>query len=255
MNSFRVTFTQDEVEIFKKHELIILNNERNYKYSYYKRKHIFDWGVPTKFRCYDFYWEGKSWKNLLIEFALWYISLGFNVETLTNIKSSFSKQYIFSYSNKTNHYGPLNNGLFINGNRSSTHIWWTLTDLIDNLDEKHKTNTVLLVHYPSAIEPKEIIKIIWDKETKMFINYLISLGYSETIAYEYLDNVKRLNNIYRKVTPNYYFFVIDRKIDLFNAVSKIKKNELFMIKEKNFTLTIENVIEFKKEIFYEDCCF
>jgi hypothetical protein len=252
MHSFKVDFTDDEIKILKKYNLTISNNERNYVYTYYNKDSIYDWGVPTVFQCHDFAWKGSSWKALLYDFSFWYSQLNPSSDDLLNMKSSFSKQGIFSKIQKTNYIGPLNHGLYINGNHTSNHMWWTIVDLISYLNDDFKSNTFLYVHYPSAVEPKEIVNLIWSKEIKMFQSYLNNLGYSTEKVSEYIENVKKLNTIYRKITPNYYLFIVDREYDLYNAVSRIKKSELFLMKQNIYTLTLNNIIDFKKEIYYDD---
>jgi 5-methylcytosine-specific restriction protein B len=253
--NYKVEFASEENKLLKKNMIIIENNERNYVFTQSDRqeRRIGGGGVPNNFQCLDFVWKGSSWKSLMADFTCWYLSLNkLTKEQYIEQKSSFSKQSIFSTTRKTNYLGPFMHGLYINGNHTALHMWWQILDLVNLLDNENKKSTMVRIHYPSAIEPKEIIEMLWKKEIGLFRRYLADLECSSEETRVLIEQVKSLNSIYRKDAPNYYFFLIDRKQDFSNAVSKIKNMSLFQKSETEYLESLKKIIDFRRKLVYDD---
>lgn len=254
-NVFNIRFSHDEKISLEKYGLIIENNERNYLYTTKDRKSnlVNGGGTPTYFKCIHFEWTGSSWKQLMIDFTRWIIEkLNFTEEELLHIKSNWSNQTVFSKYERTNYLGPFKYGLYINGNHTATHMWWQILDLADLLDNEQKNHTCVHVHYPSAIEPDEIIKLIWKKEIQNYKKYLFRQKMSANKILESIEVIKVINRIYRKEMPNYYFSNIDRKQDISNALSRLKRMDEYVRESSKLSEHLGLFVEFKKQIKYEN---
>lgn len=252
MRSFRVTFSEDEEETLKKNSIRFNKNERNYLYYGSKRKIIKDFGVPMELDSEDFKWFGSSWKKLFEDFCNHFITIIPDFKVLLTMNPDFSNKKIFLREKITNSIGPLSNGLFIDGNRSPTHIWWSIIYLSELITSDYANSLILYVHYPSAIEPKEIIDIIWKKEIITLHNYLNAYGYNREKIDSVINSVRNLNKIYREKTKNYVFYLIDRKQDLSNAISYIKKTNLYQQNARDFDICFEHITTIKSELLYPD---
>ena len=132
-------------------------------------------------------------------------------------------------------------------------MWWQILELLKNLSDETKDSAFVKIHYPSAVEPEEIIKFIWKKEIDAFKKFIVDkkLGESEKI----IESVKKLNTIYRKRYPNWYLFLIDDMQDMSNAFSRIRKMQSFLKNTKEFNSTLGYIIDFKKLLDYDDFDF
>lgn len=258
--SFKVEFNLEEKIILSKYNIVFLNNERKYIYYDYS-KFIYEYGVPTFFSCDDFLWNGNDWKSLLEEFANWFIvKTNYNKDVFLKMKLSSNNKSIFTIIKESNCYGPLVNATYIRGNPTSAmQVWRKILDLVSFLSDDIKKNIKVYIHYPSAVEPEKVFTLIWKKEIKMFRNYLSELGYKSEAIEKQINIIKILNSVYKKISPNYYFFIIDRKQDLSNALSRIKKSHNllnhYQLNYNQIFPIIENIVDFKKELYYENVSF
>jgi hypothetical protein len=251
-----VKFDYSEIKILEKYNVDFMNNERLYVYFNDNKQFVLSGGSIARFECDDFNWKGSSWKKLLEDFSNWFIKKsGKSTDDLLLIRFSSNGKPIFSKTKESNCYGPLINNLFVHGNPSTSNlVWRKILDLVNLLPGNFKTECKGYVHYPSALEPEEIYKLIWRKELRLFKDYLHSLKYSLLNVEKQVETVQYLNTKYRKISPSYYFFIIDRKADLYNAIYKLKlkTNELDYGK---LLPVIENIVSFKKDIYYEDAFY
>ena len=255
MVSFNITFTDDEKEILRKHRLVINENVRLYAPFVSYENLINEGSSPRFFECLDFDWSGTSWKDLLSEFSAWFCQQGFTRSELLSMNPFFSRVPIFSAEKKTNHYGPFTYGVYFNANRTSLHYWWVMIHMLEQLPHEYKDSTLLLVHYPSALEPPEVTRILWSKEIRVFRDFIRGLGYSPEKVGEYVENIKKLNAVYKEIAPNYYFFLQDIQSDIVNSISRIRKHRSFKYDLENLSLTIDKFKDFKSEVYYSDFDF
>lgn len=253
--NFSIKFNNEEKQILQKYCMVIDNGERSYIYRLTNRD--LNWvksgGVPSYFSCLDFIWSGTSWKSLMTDFIVWYtLKSGFSNDKYLEIQSSWSKQSIFSEEFRINYLGPFKNKLYVNGNHTSLHMWWLILDLVDMLVDPGRLETYVLVHYPTALEPKEVSELIWRKEVTLFKEYLSDQDYSEQQIRVMVENLKRINTIFKKVAPSYFFTHIDRRKVLYNAISKIKKTRRYIAKEFEYRETLEKFVDFKKKLNYDN---
>ncbi len=257
--SYDIFYDTNDILVMDKYNLVIKSNERNYLYKFRDRKvnWINSGGTPTFFKCLDFEWNGSSWKSLMTDFTEWIIDkLGYLDDGFINIKSSWSKQMVFSRDKKTNYLGPFKYDLYINGNHTALHMWWQILDLVELLPNDEKIDTYVLVHYPSALEPREISKMIWKKEIISYKQFLLDRDFSNDQIHHAIESVKRINVIYKNDTPNYYFSNIDRKQDMSNALSRMKRMDVYLKESHQLGTYLDLFVDFKKQLKYSDysCC-
>lgn len=253
--SYDIFYDINDVLVMDKHNLVIKSNERNYVYKFRDRKvnWINSGGTPTFFKCLDFEWNGNSWKSLMTEFTEWTIDkLGYLDDGFINIKSSWSKQMVFSRDKKTNYIGPFKYDLYINGNHTALHMWWQILDLVELFPNEGKLDTYVLVHYPSALEPREISKMIWKKEIINYRQFLLDRNFNNDQIHHAIEAIKRVNILYKNDTPNYFFSNIDRKQDISNALSRMKKMDVYMKESHQLGAYLDLFVEFKKQLKYAD---
>lgn len=255
MNYFKVMFSDDEIKILENHNILIINNSRYYIFT--EKDSIPIHGVPHYYRVEDFEYIGTSWKSLLLEFGNWFIKHDFNIVDYVDIKSRFNK-VIFSKTMETNFVGPLDNGLFINNNLGVL-AWQQIIDLLSYLNIDNKE--VIVIHFPFQRENHDIGKLIWIKEVNLFYRYLLALGYSKENAMMHIENLKMLCKIYREgkkrhsswygttFVTNPYILTADSQQYLSNAISQIKRFEGY---KDEYIPTINNVLDFKKDLYYEN---
>ncbi len=178
----------------------------------------------------------------MINFIDWFlIEYACENEKLLEIKLSFSNEM------KTNYIGPFKNNLYVNGNHSGTHMWWQIIELIGLLNREIDSDANLFIHYPSFVEPPDIVTLIWKKEINLFKKYLSDIGYKSDVIEKFVNCAKKINTLYKSITPNYLFFTQDRLSDVYNSISRLKQRYNYLFKD--------NFLDFKKEIFYEDISF
>jgi len=255
MNYFKVVFKSEEIKLLLSHNILINNNLRYYLFD--ERDVISIHGVPHQYMFEDFEYKGTSWKSLLISFGNWFIQKVDEVSNYIHLKNRFQKA-IFSMVAETNFAGPLENGLYINNNLG-VNSWQQIIDLLHFLKIENKG--IIVVHYPFQRENEEIGKLFWIKEVNMFYRYLLGLGYSKETALKHIDNVKKLSMIYKEgkksissrygsiYVSNPFFITADSKQDLSNAISQIKTFKGF---KEEYLTTIDNIMDFKDEMYYED---
>jgi hypothetical protein len=255
MNYFKVVFNSEEKQLLFKHNILINNNLRYYLFD--EREDIPVHGVPHQYIVENFEYKGTSWKSLLISFGNWFIKKCDDVSDYIYLKNRFQKA-IFSRVAETNFAGPLENGLYINNNLG-VKSWQQIIDLLNFLDIQNKG--IVVVHYPFQRENEEIGKLFWKKEINLFYRYLLGLGYSKELALKHIFNVKKLSVIYKEGkksisswygvmdVSNPFFITADSKQDLSNAISQIKG---FKGYKEEFSTTIENIMDFKDEMYYEN---
>jgi hypothetical protein len=257
MNYFKVIFNSEQKKILEENNILINKNERFYLFD--ETKSIPAHGVPRRYDVDDFKYEGTSWKTLLIDFGNWFIQKRECNYNYVDIKNRFQKK-IFSIEMETNFAGPLDNGLYINNNLGVNSWQQIIIDLLTIINIKDKG--VIVVHYPFQRERVEIGKMFWLKEANMFYRYLLGLGYSKEMALNHIDILKKLCLIYKEgkkiinswyggatYVSNSYFLTADSKHDLSNAISKIKTLSGYI---DEYQSTIENIIDFKNELYFED---
>lgn len=256
MEIFKGIFNEKELLILKKHNILIKGNKRYYLFD--ENSVIPPHGTPHKYKVEDFIFEGTNWTSLLIEFGNWFISKFNDDIKCIELKNHYQKK-IFSHIPIVNFVGPLNNGLFINNNLG-VNAWQQIVDLLNFLGIKDKG--ILVCHYPFQRENEEVGKMFWLKEANMFYRYLLGSGYPKDVALGHIDNLKILSSLYRngkkrksawfEVTyvTNPYFLTADSKQDLSNALSQVKTFTGFL---DDYIPTLKNIIDFKSELYYDDC--
>ena len=106
MNIFRVDFTNEEIDILCKYNVIIKGNERNYIYR--ENDFIPEYAVPVYYEIYDFSFTGTSWLTLIEEFSEWFIYNKTDSLDLLSLKNRNNKN-IFSNVKRPGFSGPLSN--------------------------------------------------------------------------------------------------------------------------------------------------
>ncbi|HHX69420.1 MAG TPA: hypothetical protein GX708_15420 [Gallicola sp.] len=251
--TFYVEFTEEERKILKKHNIVIINNERNYIITSKDDVNINISGSPTKFKCGDFTWEGLFWKDLLISFATFVVSnTNLTEEELLKVNFESNDKNIFSKRKKSNHYYLKTAKIYINGNPTIGNlVWKKIIQLSILLKKELQDYCEVYIHYDSAQEPREVIQVIWNKEIRMFLRYLQRLRYNKEEVLRQGKMVSKLNSVYRKLSPNTYFFLIDRKEIMSRAISRLKST-MSIEEYKPYASLIENISNFKKELYYSE---
>jgi len=257
MNIFKIEFEPQEKLILKKYKMLIKNNERLYLFD--SNDNIPVYGTPRKYDVHNFHYEGNSWKSLIFEFGNWFLdqTRSLSISDYLEINKGFIKS-IFSINQEINYIGPLNNGLFINNNLG-VFAWNMIIYLLDYLNINDKG--IVYIHFPFSREYKEVATLIWIREVKLFYRYLRGLGYSENSAKVHIENLKKMVLLYYNNNSvglsytnsmditNAYFPIIDNRLFLSTVISKLKKYQGYT---SSYHATLDNLVTFKKEIYYED---
>lgn len=251
--SHYIVFSKEEEKILVKNRLVIQNNERNYVFTGNDDFIILDTGTPTFFSCQDFSSSSRSWSHLLTSFTDWFLEkTNLSTDELLKINFDSNDKPIFFEKQQTNCYGPLKNGLYVNGNPTSANlVWKKILFLAGLISEDTRKSCIVYIHYPGRIEPKEITDLIWIKEMTAFSKHLTLMGYNYASVKKQLENVKILNSKYRQIRPNYIFFTIDRPTDFSNALS-ILRRQIPKDFIPEFIPLLNNIAGFRKEVVYED---
>lgn len=255
MNIFRVDFTNEEIDILCKYNVIIKGNERNYIYR--ENDFIPEYAVPVYYEIYDFSFTGTSWLTLIEEFSEWFIYNKTDSLDLLSLKNRNNKN-IFSNVKRPGFSGPLSNGMYIVSNYG-VRSWQLIIDMLNHINIKNKGH--IIVRFPFHREYTEIGNLIWKKELKIFFKYLRLLGYSKERALTHLEVLLTLSKAYKKHKrkvdslgfvldiTNPYILTVNSKYELSNMISTIKRFSEF---KKEYIPIIENMIDFKNELYYKE---
>lgn len=249
----KIVFSKAEKLIFNKNNAIITNNERIYIYTNKDRdlKSILTGGYPCYFKCMDFEWKGSTWKDLTTSFYDWFIDqIGLLENDILKIKAKWSKQPIFVNKMMQNHIGPFKFGIYVNASRTVNQTWWQIIDVIKHLPKNYNTDSIIHIRYPSNVEPNDIIELIWKTEMNAFQDFLRGKGINEEKIKQSIPIIKRMNNIYRVLYPNYIFSNIDGEQDFKKAIKRIKKMSKYKYYANQYDYYLNLFIEFKKSLVY-----
>lgn len=253
MNYFDVRFSEEEIRLLKHKKIMILENQRYYIYD--KNDYIPRFSTPFFFRFHDFHYQGKNWTDLIFSFGNWYTKKFDYLDNIIFLENSFD-QRIFSANKDINYIGPLASGYFIN-NKLGSNTWIQIIDMLKHVG--YSDGEIIFIQYPFQREDSKITEMINKKEQSLFYRYLIGLGYNLNDVKKHIENLIELNWIYNKVKyketknnqpiTNNKIITACNKAELSNAFSHIRLSKYF---KEEFYSTIENLSDFKSEIYYEN---
>ena len=145
-------------------------------------------------------------------------------EKLYSFICPWSKAVMFKPDGGTN-YKLVSSKIYINCNHTALHSCWFLQDLLDffNID---KSQVKLVIHRPSAAEPKEVKEYIEKRFKKDFVSFLeLAYGKDAEYAQKVLNNIdKYLNPRLSKISKSYNsFFLFDDELTFSNYAKKVKE--------------------------------
>lgn len=209
-----------------KYGIEYVKNKRCYRLNMSEKSFNLDGTSPVIFEIEGKKIEISSWGRLVERIANYMINKREkSVEELLNLRLNWTKQPIFVDNKISNaHLGPLNNGLYINTNHTSTHLCWIVQDLIKSF-EKDIDACSIWIKKPPHLEKAEVVKYFFEKNKLKYIWFLEKrLGFDKDKINAIILGLEKIDKLFKKHFPNKISLLLfDEKHDYANFKSKFKR--------------------------------
>jgi hypothetical protein len=232
--------------IEEKYGISYVNNVHCYLLNLSAREFNLDKTSPLLFKIDGKKIEEVSWSRMLERICNYLINKNNKtIEDLLNMSLDWTKQIIFLRHKTTGtHFGPLDNGLYINTNHTSTHLCWIIQDIIkffgDNINDCY-----LWIKKPPGIEDIEVVEYYYEKsKSKYFWFVKQRLGFDEDKVSAIMLAMDKIDLLFKKHYPTQKsLFLFESKSEYAAVKSKFKNKLGLEIKSEAHLKSINYILD------------
>lgn len=237
---------KDFIMIEEKYNIKYIDRIRCYKFDLSLRQFNLDYCSPRELIIDDKSIFETSWIHMLerlINYLVHKHSL--EKEKLLEFRVEWTNREIFQENKETiSFYGPLENGLYFDGNHSSTHLLWIIQDILvyfgELVNEIH-----LYVKIPVLKEEKEVVKYFKEKSLEMLIFFLKNRLNFDSVKLEgFIKNFYKVDKVFEKLFKNQVSLLLMETKLIYSTyksrfLEQLRNNQGFLKYEKTFTYVLD----------------
>lgn len=254
----------NDLSIENKYNIFYKNGSRVYKLDLCKKTYNMDSYRPNSFII-----DGKeivegTWTRVLVRLTNYLINkFPLDKDEMINCEIEWSKSPIFMSEGTLSSHVKLDNNLYINCNRTSTHLCWTLQEILKLFDIDCRT-CELYINIPHNLENPEVVDYLSGKYRDEFRVYLeFEKKFNDKKIETVFSSIDKMDIILRKHMPAYLsFLLIDSSLVYANVKSKYKKIIFSIIKSNDHVrsmniilVIISDFLKYKNDLSKNDQIF
>jgi hypothetical protein len=247
--------TKSEMHLNQNYHVYFEDGSRVYKIDLCEKTYNMDSYTPSTFII-----DGKpinegTWTRLLERLSNYLINkYSLSEDAMLNYEVEWSKAPIFLKEGSLSAHIKLNNELYVNCNRTSTHLCWSVQEILKMFKVAcHECE--LYVNIPQAFENPNVTNFVYDENRRKLSEFMDTrLNYSVNRIKAILAAIEKMDVLLQRTSSSYLsFLMLDTNNDLTRIKSRFKEKTYPTITDRENIKTIEAILKILTNYFkYKD---